>query len=44
MKQEIKNLWLKKFTEDFSLFEKQCYRIVWAVEKIQKAKTGELRG
>ena len=44
MKQEIKNLWLKKFAEVFSLFEKQCYRIVWAVEKIQKAKTGELPG
>ena len=25
--------------EDFSLFIKQCYRIVWSVEKIQKVKT-----
>ena len=27
-----------KFVEYFSLFIKQCYRIVWNVEKIQKVK------
>ena len=26
----------------FSLFVKQCYRIVWSVEKIQKLKTQKL--
>ena len=27
---------LNQFIEDFILFIKQCYRIVWSVEKIQK--------
>ena len=31
--------WLKQFIRDFSLFIKECYRIVWSVEKIQKVKT-----
>ena len=26
----------RKFIEDFSLFVKQCYRIVWNLEKIQR--------
>ena len=29
---------LVKFIEDFSLFIKQYYHIVWNVEKIQKVK------
>ena len=28
--------------EDFSLFIKQCYRIVWSIEKIQKVKIQKL--
>ena len=32
---------LKKFIKDFSLFIKQCYRIAWSVEKIQKVKIQE---
>ena len=31
--------WLKQFIRDFSLFIKECYRIVWSVEKIEKVKT-----
>ena len=27
-----------QFIEDFSLFIKQCYRIVWSVEKMEKVK------
>ena len=33
-----------KFIEDFSLFIKQCYHIVWSVEKIQKVKIQMLQG
>ena len=33
---------LKQFMEYFSLFMKQCYRIVWSVEKIQKVKIQKL--
>ena len=39
---EIKNL--NQFIEDFSLFVKQCYLIVWSVEKIQKVKIQKLQG
>ena len=42
MKEEIKNLKTKKLIKDFSLFIKQCYLIVWSVEKIQKVKTQKL--
>ena len=35
---------LIKFIEDFSLFIKQCYHIVWSVEKIQKVKIQKLQG
>ena len=28
----------------FSLFIKQCYRIAWSVEKIQKVKIQKLQG
>ena len=28
--------------KDFTLFIKQCYRIVWSAEKIQKVKTQKL--
>ena len=28
----------------FSLFIKQCYRIAWSVEKIQKVKIQNLQG
>ena len=31
-----------QFTEDFSLFIKQCYHIVRGVEKIQKVKIEKL--
>ena len=34
MKEEIENLKTSKFIEDFNLFRKQCYLIVWSVEKI----------
>ena len=30
---------LKQFIEDFSLFIKQCYCVVWSVENLQKVKT-----
>ena len=33
-----------KFIEDFRLCIKQCYRIVWTVEKIQKLKIQKLWG
>ena len=47
MKEKIKTLgtsWpfrlnSRQFIEKFSLFIKQCYCIVWSVEKIQKVKT-----
>ena len=32
----------REFIEDFILFTKQCYRIAWSVEKIQKVKIQEL--
>ena len=32
-----------KFIVDFSLFTKQCYRIVWSVEKIQKVRIQKLQ-
>ena len=32
------DLAMQKFIEDFSLFIKQCYHIVWSVEKKQKVK------
>ena len=35
---------MQKFIENFSLFIKHCYRIVWSVEKIQKAKMQKLKG
>ena len=35
---------LIKFIEDFSLFIKQCYHIVWSVEKIQRIKIQKLSG
>ena len=38
MKEEIQNLKTKKLIKEFSLFIKQCYHIVWSVEKIQKVK------
>ena len=34
---------LKQFIEDLSLFTKQCYHIVWSVEKIQKVKIQKLQ-
>ena len=36
MKEEIKNL------KYFSIFFKQCYRILWRVQKVQKEKTQKL--
>ena len=36
MKEEIKSLKTSMFIKDFSLFIKQCYRIVWNIEKIRK--------
>ena len=38
IKEEIKNLGLKQLIEEFSLFTKQCYRILWSVQKIQKVE------
>ena len=35
---------LNKLIEDFSQFMKQCYRIAWSVEKIQKVKIQNLQG
>ena len=35
---------MHKFIEDFSLFIKQYYHIVWSVEKIQKVKIQKLQG
>ena len=35
VEKEIKNL---KIIEDFSLFIKRCYRIVWSVEKNTESK------
>ena len=32
-----------KFIVDFSLFTKQCYRIVWSVQKIQKVRIQKLQ-
>ena len=32
------NLAMWQFNEDFILFIKQCYWIVWSVEEIQKVK------
>ena len=43
IKEEIKNLGLKQLIEEFkSLFTKQCYRILWSVEKIQKVEVQKL--
>ena len=33
---------LKQFIKDFGLFVKQCYHIVWGVEKIKKVKIQKL--
>ena len=35
---------LIKFIEDFSLFTKKCYLIVWSVKKMQKEKIQKLYG
>ena len=35
---------MQKLIEGFSLFIKECYRIVWSVEKIQKVKIEKLQG
>ena len=40
--QKIKDL-IKLF-DHFSLFIKQCYQIVWSVEKTQKVKIQKLQG
>ena len=37
-KKKSKSQRLNQFIEDFILFIKQCYYIVWNVEKIQKVK------
>ena len=42
IKEEIKNLGLKQLIEEFSLFTKQCYRILWSVQKIQKVEVQKL--
>ena len=34
MKEELKHLNTKQFIEDFSLFIKECHRIVWSIERI----------
>ena len=44
MKKEFKNLKNEKFMQDFSLFIKPCYHIVWSAENIQKAKTKKMQG
>ena len=33
---------VNQFSEDFSLFIKQCYRLVWNAEKIHKVKIQKL--
>ena len=38
-KKESKIWRLKQFIENLSLFIKECYRIAWNVEKIQKVKS-----
>ena len=45
MKKKSKIDRLNQFIKDFSLFIKQCYRIiVWSVEKIQSVKIQKLQG
>ena len=39
-KQKFKDL--IKFIEDFNLFIKQCYRVVWSAEKMQKVEIQKL--
>ena len=35
---------MRRFIENHSVFIKQCYRIAWSVEKIQKLKIQKLQG
>ena len=42
-KEEIKLLRLQQFIKDFDWFIKQCYIIVWTVEKMRKVKTQKLK-
>ena len=41
-KEEIKLLRLQQFIKDLDWFKKQCYIIVWTVEKMRKVKTQKL--
>ena len=41
-KKKLKIQKLKKFIEDVSLFIKECYHIVWSVERIQGVEIQKL--
>ena len=41
--EEIKNLKVQQLKKDFKIFIKQCYLIVWRLEKRQKVKSQRLK-